>query len=157
MSNAVMSEMANALKEAQNLAYEDRRIVDMQDEQTFNNSMREKWGPDTKTNLNQVDVLLDRMPEEYKEKMFDHARLPNGELLKNNVIFNEWMCGVSRDANPGITILPNNDNPLVDIGGRIKEIEGMMRDDSAAYYKDEAIQKELRELYTAEESLKKRG
>ena len=127
----------------------------MQEEQTSRNALGEKWGPDLNTNLNQVDVLKDRLPKEYRDEMFDHARLPNGELLKNNVVFNEWLCGVSRDANPGITIIPNNDNPMVDIKTRISEIEGKMGTDE--YDKSSEMQEELRNLYDAEEALGKRG
>ncbi len=119
-------------------------------------ALREEWGPDFRSNINVVNNLLSRAPEDIREG-FANARLPDGRALFNSPEFMSFMAGLEREINPAASLTPNTSNPGQGVEDRIGEIEKFMRTNRKAYNSDERMQGELRQLYSAREKLQKRA
>lgn len=115
-----------------------------------------EWGPDFRANYNAVHNLLDAAPEGMKEKLLA-SRQPDGTPLGSDLDFIKWLANQSRELNPAATLIPGGGNTPDAVGNRIAEIEKIMKTDRKAYNADEKMQKEYRDLLTAQERMQKRA
>lgn len=112
-----------------------------------------------KRNTNIIGNLMATVPADVADSMLS-ARTPDGRMLGDNPLFNKWLVEMGRALNPSATLMPNSNNPPAAVNSRVKEIEGMMYINgqaNPAYWGNEALQKELRDLYTAQGQEKARG
>lgn len=116
--------------------------------------LTQEWGGEAqyKRNTNIIGNLMATVPADVGDNMLA-ARTPDGRMLGDNPQFNKWLVEMGRALNPAATLMPNSSNPPAAVNSRIKEIEGMMYlngQPNPKYWGDEAIQKELRDLYSAQ-------
>lgn len=108
--------------------------------------LREKWGPDYRTNIGAIRNMFAGMPEDLRdgfESWVDH----DGNLLMNNASFLQWVGAVSRDLNPTGTVVPagQGDNAK-SVDARLAEFSEMRRKNIDAWSKNESAQAEERRL-----------
>lgn len=122
------------------------------------NKLRNEWGTDYQANKNAIQGLLDTLPEAVKEG-FMYGRLADGTPILSDPDAMKWLAATARDINPASTLVPSGaQGQAIDhVHDRIAEIENIMRTDRPAYNRDEKMQAELRDLYTARDKLQKRA
>lgn len=85
------------------------------------------------------------------------GRTSDGQIIGNDPDVTRWLLDVAREAYPKRTVVEEGNQSGMSIDAEIKQIEGRMKDDRRAYYKDEAAQARYRELITAREKIRARG
>lgn len=99
----------------------------------FREASRDKlyseWGAqDFRNNLNGVKNMLATAPEGFSDRLLG-ARLADGRLLGDDPAALKWLAGLSRELNPGATLVPPG---TADVGksieGRLNEIRQMTRE-----------------------------
>lgn len=125
------------------------RNVDAQ--QKTEDTLRQEWGPEYRRNINLINGMLDGLPKEAKE-LFTSAQTADGISIFNNSEIAKWLVDTARAVNPVATVVPGASNPKA-ITDEIATLEKRMKDDYQGWFKDEAAQTRLRELYTAQERL----
>jgi len=108
--------------------------------------LRQKWGPDFRSNINAIRNTFASMPEELREGIeswTDHQ----GNLLLNNAAFLEWAGGLSLQLNPMSTTVPaGNGDAIKNVEARLAEFKAMRQKNIDAWSKNEAAQAEERKL-----------
>lgn len=121
-----------------------QRDTAMMDETAL--ALREEWGGDYRANMNLVKTLVEGTFGQSAESILN-ARGPDGSALMNNPEVLKAFAQLSREINGPATLMPTNtSNPAQGAQDRIAEIEKMMHDTPTAYFKNEAVQKEYRDL-----------
>ena len=109
--------------------------------------LRQDWGADYRANINLIGGLLDKtFGEETKEALLN-ARAPDGTGLFNIPEFMDGLAGLARQIDPINAIVPPGGDPQQTLNDEIESLEKYMKEDRAAYMKDEKAQARLRELY----------
>lgn len=153
VSNDVMSQLTNAMLKGREHEQQALTQQDGLDKQTADRQLRDAWGQDFETNHGLVRNLINGLPETIRDD-FASARLADGTAVFNSPEMLNFFAEAMRAINPAATVVPaGNGNPTQAISSRIAELEGQMGTDS--WYKDEASQKELRDLYDAQERMTK--
>ncbi len=153
LSNDVMSKLGEKFFEARAQAAEARQTQDGLDSKKAESVLKEHWKSDFAMNRNIMEATLAQMPEGLRGRIIN-ARMPGGTGLMNDPEFVSWAVDMQRQANPTVTVVPAGDeNASQTISDEIKALEKRMRDDREGWYKDEAAQKRLRDLYDAQERL----
>lgn len=117
--------------------------------------LREEWGADYKRNLNVMTAHLDTLPPAVAEA-FKFGKGADGLPLGYNADVLKWLTAQALDSNPLATVVPGaGANQASAIADEIKTIESFMRTNATEYFKDDAKQARLRELYEAREKLPK--
>jgi hypothetical protein len=111
--------------------------------------------------MNAFNVFRSELPADLQTLLFT-SRTADGQILGNHPAFLKMGAQLGRTLNPAASIvLPGGANGGAQTAeARIKEIDAMMYKDgkpNPAYFKDEAIQKEYRDLIDAQERMKSRG
>lgn len=120
-------------------------------------TLRNEWGGDYKVNMAMAEGLLSRAPAGFRDR-FMNARLDDGQLIKADPEAWKWLVQLEREINPTATVVPGyGADAGKNLEAEIADIEKFMRENRAAYNKDEAKQKRLRDLYAARDSQKKRA
>jgi hypothetical protein len=154
LSNEVATQFANTIKAREELAVEDRRLLDQSDQVSAERQTQEMWGPDKASNMYAMNLLLDKAPEGLKAK-FLHMRDPEtGTTNINNPEVLNWLAGVAREAFPASVVVPNSQNPSGDIASEMKDIQTMMRDKPDDYFADQTVQDRYKELLAVDMRLK---
>lgn len=138
--NAAMSEYYR-----QEAAYlQQRQIEIVSDKKKQDDALHAEWGGEYRANVNSIDALGGTFSRECQSAIAG-AIDSNGMPLLNNQHFLKEMLRMARTMNPA-DIVPGSGGgtQMASVDTRIKEIEGKMG--TPEYYKDEAIQKEYREL-----------
>lgn len=95
----------------------------------------EVWGNEAKVNINLInDMLSNNAPPEVRE-MLEHARLPNGNLLGNDVPTLKFLASLAREVNPYATIAGASDDALSTIDAEMGALEKLMGDHTSDYWK----------------------
>ena len=145
-----------ATEENVNAARVDR---DNSQKQATEDAQRAAWGNEFRPNVNRITALGEVMPAGVWDQMRG-GRLADGTLFMNDPNVLGWMLTVAKEFNPGGIVLPNDSGDASKgIDGRLSEINSMMMgpDRQEAYWKNEPIQKEYRELLDAKEKMSKKG
>jgi len=142
--------------EEQKRLSDERSSRDEQQRQTALDALNAEWGGNFRRNINMVDGLLTRFPEDVRD-LFKGGRLADGTAILNHPQVVRALASIALEVNPAGTLVPNGtSDPMKSVEGRIGEIEAQMRKDRVAYNKDEKLQAEYRELLGAREKLKER-
>jgi len=140
---------------------------DAQQKRDTEDALRGEWGPEYRTNFTHMNntlfdsgVFVDA-PEGMRDKLFS-ARLPDGTSLANDPDLLRWMVDMSRVINPdvghSVTPVPGKTQGE-SVASRIAELESMSADTRGPYWKGndaDALQAELRQLYSIEEKMQAR-
>jgi hypothetical protein len=121
-------------------------------------ALHQEWRGDFKANMNAAQSVIQTAPQEVKDRLFG-GRTADGKIVGNDPAVMKWLAGLGRELNPAATLLPPGvPQNAAGLDGRIKEIEGIMHGPTAAtaYWRNDAIQQELRDLYTAREKMQSR-
>lgn len=128
--------------------------------------LRADWGNDYRRNINSITGLFSTAPEGVKDRLLS-GRIPihdkDGNVtgmapLGNDPAVVRWLVSLAQELNPAATIAPGSAaNSMQSIDDEIAGIEKTMREDRAAYFKDEKAQTRYRELLAAKEKLASRA
>ena len=119
--------------------------------QQSEDTLRAEWGQEYRTNINIIKGLVGTLPESVRD-LFMNARLGDGHALLNHPDMARWLAHTARTVNPVASVVPGaGANMASAIEDEITSIEKVMREDRAAYNRDEKMQARLRELYDARE------
>lgn len=122
-------------------------------------ALRAEWGGEYRANFNAAMAFLDSAPSEGDTPLKDlllGARLSDGTLAGDNPMVLKWLVQMANDANPAGFVSPGAGTSQIEsVRDEIATIEKTMRENRAAYDKDEKMQKRLVQLYEAEEKLSK--
>lgn len=126
-----------------------------------NDELRAEWGAEYRGNLNSIMSFLDTAPQAEDgtplKSLLLGARLADGTALGDNPAALRWLARLANDANPAGFIAPGAGLSQIDgVKAEIASIEKTMREKPNVYFKDEAMQARLRQLYDAEEKLSAR-
>lgn len=120
-------------------------------------ALRDDMGPEFSGNMGAINTLFTDAPKGVKELLLE-GRTGDGRLLGDHPDVIKWLVQTAKAANPAATVvLPGNQRSLEGVEGRIKEIETFQRSNRAAYFKDEKMQAELRDLYDRRSKFQDRG
>lgn len=152
ISPAILSDMTSAMLKGR--VAEEEAILNQHgiDQTTCKRQIKQAWGADHDTNLNVIRGMASTLPDSIRDG-FLNAQLADGKMLFNSPEFMVWMADVARQLNPSATVVPNSSNPSQAINDEIKRIEDTMRNDSDAYYRDQAMQDRYRQLLGAQEKM----
>ncbi|WP_227136734.1 hypothetical protein [Kosakonia radicincitans] len=120
-------------------------------QQKTEDALRQEWGPEYRRNINLINGMLDGLPKDAKA-LFTNAQTSDGVSIFNNPDVAKWLVDVARAVNPVATVVPGASNPQA-ITDEITALEKRMRDDYEGWFKDNAAQERLRQLYDAQERL----
>lgn len=120
--------------------------------------LTEEWGKaDYKRNVNVTNAFISTLPEGVGAALTsgkDAAGLPMG----SNPAVVRWLAGLALEANPLATVVPGaGANAGSAIADEIASIEKTMRENRAAYNKDEKMQSRYRDLIDARLKLEAKG
>ncbi len=121
-------------------------------------ALTEEWGGQEQFTRNTTIIgnLMALAPQELHVPLLA-ARTPDGRRLGDLPLMNKFLHDLGRRINPAATLMPNSSNPTAAMGARKTEIEGMMYingQQNPGYWKNEAIQKEYRDILDAESAAK---
>ena len=152
VSNDVVSQLTNAMLKGRDQEEHAIQQQDGLDLQTADRQMRDTWGQDYEMNKNLIRGVLNGLPETVKDE-FASARLANGQAVFNSPEMMNFFADAARAMNPSATVVPaGTGNPMQAIEGRKAELEARMS--SPEWFKDNAAQKEYRDLLEAQERMK---
>lgn len=128
---------------------------DAQAKRSAEDELRGEWGGEYRQNINLINGLLDTAPVGVREN-FMGARLADGSILENNPQVLRYLTGLAREINPVATVVPGAGvNTASAIDNEIAALEGRMKNDRPAYFKDNKAQARYRELITARDRFKR--
>jgi hypothetical protein len=157
-TQAQLDATLRAWKEMRNAAVDLQAENDKRAESLFEDTLRQEWGPEYRTNINAVHNLLNATANQELKASFLEARLPDGSKLGTNPEAMRFLLAVALKDNPAATVVPaSHGSPLVGIDEEIARIDKMMRTDRAAYNKDDKLQARYRELWDAKMKLQNRA
>jgi hypothetical protein len=156
ISTPVVNTIVNKFMRARQRAAEQIQLKDTTDQTNAIRDLKELWGGEYQGNMNRVNGVLARMPEEVREALTS-ARTANGtgELLFNVPGLLQFLEADERARNPAGTVVPNANNPVQAIADRITALEARMGDDD--WHSDTEANEELMGLYQAREDMAKQG
>lgn len=146
-----------AYREIQTEAREALQEKDSQTRDSAADALRSEWGPDFRRNINLINGLLDGAgSQSVKDAVLD-ARLPDGTKFGNSPEVMKLLVGLALVQNPAGVVVPGGSgDQAASIDSEIGKIEKVMRENRAAYNKDEKLQARYRELLGARETVKPR-
>lgn len=119
-------------------------------------ALRAEWGNDYRGNIERINNLLNGAPSGVKDELLG-ARLSSGKALASHPGVISWLVNLSRELFPAATVVPAGGANAKGVEDRIREIEKVMQTDRKAYNKDEAMQKEYRDLVDMRERMKQKA
>lgn len=138
---------------------EERDQQDRETQQRTEDTLREEWGKDFRTNMTIATNLLATAPAGFSDQ-FLHGRLADGTPMGSSPEGLRWLAMMARQINPQSTVVPNAGNNVAGaIDGEIKTIEGHMKfprgtPEGDKYWKDEKLQARYRDLLAARDAAK---
>lgn len=125
--------------------------------------LRKEWGPEYRSNVNNIHALFQGAPEEVREAIMS-ARGPDGRALFNDAKTMQYFAQLARQLNP-FGVMVGSDGGSLDQKGveaRIAELGGpnFMGNSNSEYLKGpkaDALQKEYRDLIDARDRMRQRA
>jgi len=135
--------------------------ADKAQEQAGADLLRAEWGGEYRSNINAVKSFLKSAPATDDGQLLGDllmgARLADGTLFGNNPAALRWMARLAYDANPAGFVAPGAAASQIDaVTAELDTIRKTMREDRAAYDKNEKMQERFRQLLLAQEKLSAR-
>lgn len=134
-----------AYTEISEAARNERATQDQEIKATAEDKLRAEWGPEYRTNLNLVTNMLDAGPEGLRDKLL-RGRLADGTPIGSSVEALQFLVGLARERNPAGVVTPSGVVSAQNVDDEIQKIEKTMRENRAAYNRDEAMQARYRQL-----------
>ncbi len=157
MNNAQASAAVNWYYDMQDAQSEAQATKDSETARASEDVLREEWGKEFRPNMNLMHSLLDMAPPGLKDLLL-HGRLSDRPAIGSSPAALRWLVGLAREINPAGALTGASGTAGADsIETEINGIEKTMREDRAAYNKDEKMQARYRELLGARDSLKARA
>jgi hypothetical protein len=121
-------------------------------------TLRAEWGRDYRTNMNVAkDFLVNTAGAELADQLME-AVLPDGSRVGDNASALQWLARSAREVNPVSTLVPSGAGDVgATLGSEIEKIEKFMKEKPTQYFKDQAQQDRLLQLYEARDRLKKKA
>jgi len=135
----------SAYTEISEVARNERLAQDNEIKNTAEDALRAEWGNDYRVNINLVTNLLDTAPEGLRDKLL-RGRLADGTPIGSSVEALKFLVGVARERNPAGVVVPSGIATAQSVSDEIQKIEKAMRDDRAAYNRDDKMQARYRQL-----------
>jgi hypothetical protein len=129
---------------------------DLEHRQTAVDELNVEWGAEYRRNINMLNGVIDQFPESVRDSL-KSARLPDGTAILNNPDIIRGFVNLALEINPAGTVVPSGGDPGKSIADEKATIEKTMRENRAAYNKDEKMQARYRELLDAEVKLQRRA
>lgn len=120
--------------------------ADVSHKTEMEDTLRAEWGGEYRANVNAIGAMLETAPGGIKDKILS-ARMGDGRAILNDPDVLRWLAGTARELNPVATVVPSGGDQMGAITDEIAKIEKTMRENRAAYNKDEKMQTRLRDLY----------
>lgn len=120
--------------------------------------LKEGWGGDFNRNINILQNFLAGAPEGVKDRLLT-GRTADGKLIGDDPMMLGWLVNMARDVNPTASLLPAGQDNAPGVDARLTEIKALMANQGSEYWKGakaEGLQKEYRELITAQAKLTRR-
>ena len=153
ISNKVASKLVNTILADEKAQTENRQAQDGLDLQQASAMLKDRWGGDYQTNVNMVQNLVSKLPQDVQASFTD-ARMVDGKALLNDPSVFMWLADMAREINPAGFVAPNSNNPIQSINDEIATMEKRMGTDE--WFKDEKSHARYRELVTARDKLSKK-
>ncbi len=158
-SQAEVQEVVDWYFKAQEQAREQMYEQDLVVKQQSEDALRASWGQEFRGNVNAIQGWIKASaPKGLFERLMG-GRLADGSVIGNDVEMLLWLAQTARELNPAAAVVPGGAGATIDtVNGRIEAIDKMMRNDPPgsrdAYFKDEKLQKEYRDLISARDAMK---
>lgn len=148
---------AAALVELREAQVQEYAAKDQADKAGFEDTMREEWGSDFRSNVAGIELMLGHAGQGVFDALVQ-ARGPDGVAIGNNPAVMRWLASHAREMGfvPG-TVVPAGGDLGKGVDEEIAGLEKRMRDDRQAWFKDQKAQKRLVELYGARDRMNKRA
>lgn len=134
-----------AYNEISEAARNARMAQDVEIKTTTEDALRAEWGDDFRTNINLVTNLLDTAPAGLREKLLQ-GRLSDGTPIGSSPEALRFLVGLARERNPAGVVTPSGVATAQSVEDEIQKIETLMRNDRAAYNRDNKLQARYRQL-----------
>ena len=105
------------------------------------------WGNDYRTNMNLIKSLLSGYMGEEATEQLTNGRYQDGRGFFNDVNVLKGLATLARKVNDVAPLIEQDTAALKGLHDRIDEIEKYQKEHRTKYFKNEDMQKELRELY----------
>lgn len=135
----------SAYTEISEAARNERASQDQEIKTATEDALRAEWGNDYRVNINLVTNLLDTAPEGLRDKLL-RGRLADGTPIGSSPEALKFLVGLARERNPAGVVVPSGIATAQSVTDEIQKIEKTMRDDRAAYNRDEKMQARYRQL-----------
>jgi hypothetical protein len=130
-----------------------RLSADNEAKEKAEDALRSEWGNEFRTNINLITNLLDTAPQGLRDKLL-HGRLADGTPIGSSPEALQFLAGLARDRNPSGVVVPSGVATESAIEDEIGKIEKTMRENRAAYNRDEKMQARYRDLLVWREARK---
>lgn len=148
------------IQDAQRVARED---ADAAFKQSAEGELRTDWqGAAYRQNLNAIQNLMAGWPDGLAVRVLA-GRSPEGRKLGDDPAFVRQLASLARELNPPVSLVPSGaSDPSRSRNDRLSEIKGWMSAapgsrEHSAYWKDEKVQAEYRDLIDGQGRAKQRG
>jgi hypothetical protein len=108
---------------------------------------KDGWGKDYRTNMNLVKSVLSTYMGEAATEQLLNGRYQDGRGFMNDVNVLKGWANLARAVNDVAPLIAQDTEALQGLHDRIEEIEKYQKEHRTKYFKNEPMQKELRELY----------
>ena len=146
--NMTPDQVRTALKAYTDISEEARNARVAQDQEiktSAEDTLRAEWGNDYRVNINLITNLLDAAPAGMRDKLL-RGRLADGTPIGSSPEVLRFLVGLAREKNPAGVVVPSGVATAQSVSDEIQKIEKVMRDDRAAYNRDEKMQARYRQL-----------
>ncbi|HUV52105.1 MAG TPA: hypothetical protein VMW64_03420 [Dehalococcoidia bacterium] len=143
--------------EQQNAAIEAQNDADSEVRETAEDTLRNEWGNEYRTNMNKIHGLLDTAPEGIKDEILG-ARLASGVPLGSDPSALKFLVDLALIQNPTTTIVPPGGDMVDSITDELASLQTLMKNPSSEYWKGpkaETNQARVRELNDAMSRMQK--
>jgi hypothetical protein len=120
--------------------------------------LRLEWGADYRRHSNLINGLLDLTGDQKLNESFMNGRLEDGTKIKDSPAMQKFLLQLALINNPTGVVVPSaNGSQMQGLEDEIARIEKVMKTDRKAYNADPGMQKKLRDMYEARETMKARA
>lgn len=143
---AAVNKVASWYFQKQEAAMAEQAKLDDTSLRQAKSELMQEWGGGYENNLEEIGNHLVAQFGQEMAATLHSARMPDGRLLGNVPEFARAMLKQARELNPGAVLVPGASNQVSAVGDRIKQIEGILRDNPDAYWRDDKMQAEFAKL-----------
>lgn len=120
-------------------------------------ALRAEWGAEYRGNVTAIKNIGDMFPDGSFDRLIS-GRTADGKLIGDDPAILRGLAMLAREFNPAAPHIPvGSSNPMQGISSRISEIQQIMRTDPSAYWANQKMQDEFRDLLAAQEKMQGRS